>query len=262
MPRQGRQSYPPSAHPATPRPELTPGAAESLAVAVRESVGLEVKEPLTEEHLSDALQIARAEVVVSDELMSDIGGAEAMLVPVDENAFVIVVDPRPYGGWRPMAAMERSVLERRRLRFRVAHEMAHSFFYRRESGRAPRRTDAPSQHEERFCDEFAAALLLPPAVVVESHPTTEEIYLLANRFDVSVQLVARSMASYHLSVASVALLVEHESGPEIQWSSDSGAAIAALEEWRGFRPVPADAVQWASRGAQRLRLERLLAAVL
>src|SRR5207248_9961660 len=59
------------------------------------------------------------------------GGREGLLIPLRRNRFRIVVDPTPPGDW-DVDHSAGSALGRQRWRFRVAHELAHTFFY--ESG--------------------------------------------------------------------------------------------------------------------------------
>lgn len=239
---------------------IGPWTAESMAAGVRSELGLEAADAFDEQAMAALLLLLRVDVVVTDELRSDVGGAEAMLVPVSNDAFSILVDPRPLGGWPHVSEADRVVLERRRLRFRTAHELGHVLFYSRSSGGAPHRRSMPSPAEEAFCDRFAAALLLPPSLLHDGLPSAELAYSLAARFDVSVHLVARSIAMYQPRVTSVSLIVHSDTGPQVQWTSDPSAARSAVEEIVGLRAVPADSVEWAYRGSQALRLERSLAA--
>jgi hypothetical protein len=106
------------------------------------------------------------------------------LVPKIKGGFQILVDP----GRAPSAATRR-----RRLRFRLAHEPGHSFFYDRRP-RPARRLLNHSSVEEQFCDTFASALLLPPTTVARRPATLETILDLSNKLDVSVQLVGSAVA--------------------------------------------------------------------
>ena len=59
------------------------------------------------------------------------GGIEALLLPREDH-FELVVDATPLRGWGLVPANLRADLERHRLRFRVAHELAHTLFFSRE----------------------------------------------------------------------------------------------------------------------------------
>lgn len=79
------------------------------------------------------------------------GGVEACTVPCAKNEFRIWVDDRPCGGDKGEGRFSDLVL------FRLAHEVAHTLFYR--PGSPPSRTLSADRAEEEFCDEFALALL-------------------------------------------------------------------------------------------------------
>src|SRR5687768_295172 len=60
------------------------------------------------------------------ELGTQVGRHEALLVPSHEGGFTVLIDPRTRrDGVAP------SMTSRRRFRFRLAHEIGHSFFYDR-----------------------------------------------------------------------------------------------------------------------------------
>jgi hypothetical protein len=94
--------------------------------------------------------------VREDLLRAPTGGVQAMLLPRASGGFSIVVDPRPAPG------RQQQVRPRVLRNLRIAHEIAHAFFY--EKGSPPRRKFENDQNEERFCDEFAAALLHRPGL--------------------------------------------------------------------------------------------------
>jgi hypothetical protein len=229
------------------------------ATALRREVGVSDELPLTDEGLSRIVALARCEVFETDELGSSTGGAEAMLLPEDGGGFRILVDPRPLGGWGATGADFDASL-RRRLRFRVLHEVGHTLFFEVDGGARPRRVGTPTEWEELFCDRLAAALLLPPAAVRAAPARAEAAYSLSERFDVSAHLVARAFAIYHPDVMSVSLVLRSERGLRIQWATDSVAAQAAIDEMAG-RGRPPGEVWWAERGAQALRFECFSAAV-
>ena len=85
-------------------------------------------------------------------------GLQACLLPSAEYEFVIWVDDRP----SPSEEEDPSAPDRGPnsplVRFRLAHELAHSLFYR--SGRPPTRRTRPDALEEDFCDQVAALILV------------------------------------------------------------------------------------------------------
>jgi Zn-dependent peptidase ImmA (M78 family) len=87
-------------------------------------------------------------------------------------------------------------LRRHRVRFRVAHELAHTLFYWRRGDR-PQRHLLDSASQERFCDAFSRALLVPPAVVARMPVNARTIMDLQEIFDVSLEVAARSLATAH-----------------------------------------------------------------
>lgn len=188
------------------------------------------------------------------------GGLEAVLAPAEGDHFEIHVDPEPRGGWDRVPAPARATLQRQRLRFRVAHEIAHSFFYERD-GSVPRRRLAPSAQQEEFCDRFAAELLLPGAVVASAERSAPGLVDLATRYDVSLQMAARSFAGQWPS-AIVALFVQRPGVLERQWSAGDGHLPAGwwrngpprgLSSWESFE-VEALARAWGLDGTQALAL--------
>jgi hypothetical protein len=146
---------------------------------------------------------------------------EALLIPMEDNRFGICVDPTPPGGWRRVRPSVRGELRRHRFRFRVAHEIAHSFFYDRTTA-TPQRTLPSSEAEELFCDEFARSLLIPPRVARKCAPTPGSVFSLHREYDVSVEVAARALASEHRG-ARVALWYEASGeGWLPQWTNAKG----------------------------------------
>jgi hypothetical protein len=162
------------------------------------------------------------------------GGREALLLPAARDRFDIVVDPTPRGGW---AASEDPCgrTATYRVRFRVAHEIGHSFFYERSAG-LPRRVSRPgSAAEESFCDRFAQDLLVPPDVF-ERVTTAEDVFTIADRCAVSVEVAARAFACSP-SLPRVAVLYWPRPDSivrqvEIQWASDPRIGSRSLEAAR------------------------------
>jgi hypothetical protein len=151
---------------------------------------------------------------------------EALLVPKNDGTFEILVDPLTE---RPMRARTR----RHRFRFRTAHEIAHSFFYDRRQS-PPQRDLMPSDAEEKFCNEFAAALLVPPAGLMHLAVTPREILRLVEKYEVSAQVVARAVGGECSDISVIGLFY----GANRATGDDPGWRIA----WSvGPRFVPANA---------------------
>jgi hypothetical protein len=82
---------------------------------------------------------------------------------------------------------------RHRRRQRIAHELGHTLFYRACGEGRPRRTAAAGRpEEERFCDEFARALLVP---VPDGDVTAQTVVALQQSYDVSLEVAARVAAT-------------------------------------------------------------------
>ena len=82
-----------------------------------------------------------------------------------------------------------------------------------------------SDEQERFCDEFAAELLLPTAAVRSLRPTPDSIVELHRRFDVSLEVAARSMSSAHPRMACWLLVLREAATPIVQWRSRASYSI-------------------------------------
>ena len=113
---------------------------------------------------------------------------DALLIPRPDGHFSIVVDPIPKTETRLSAD-----IIRHRNRFRIAHEIGHSFFYDR-NFTPPRRLFPASTKEEEFCDEFASALLIPRSIVAQQIADPASIFELHKQYDVSVEVAARSIS--------------------------------------------------------------------
>ena len=123
------------------------------------------------------------------------GGREAMLVPLQENRFGIIVDPTPRGGWSLVPQPVRHDLRRHRLRFRLGHELAHTFFYARRAGQTPRRRLFDSDQQEDFCDRFSRSLLVSRRRIADMEPSVEGLLSLQQACDVSLEVAARAAAA-------------------------------------------------------------------
>lgn len=195
------------------------------------------------------------------------GGLEALLIPEESGYFRILVDPEPPGGWRPSLDAELvAEIARHRIRFRLAHELGHSFFYGR-TARGFHRYVSDSPEQERFCDEFASALLLPPEVVAQAEPTASEIVRLHQEYDVSVEMAARAVTAAHGDRLACWILIarDADSPPTRQWVSEATYCVDRRPSWLRHLVARArrdghvhDIVSWPRRGAgevQAIHLE-------
>lgn len=135
------------------RPKGLPGSAWprlGLSVAPRPGTGAHLaRRVLDHDHrLSDPRRLAEdlGIPVRYNDLAAERGGLEAALLPNVRHRFVIVCDT-----WV-------SPHEPERIPFRIAHELAHTFFYDWEHT-PPKRVAPASAAQEAFCDEFASALI-------------------------------------------------------------------------------------------------------
>lgn len=137
---------------------------------------------------------------------------EALLIPKDRGGFDIIVSPMTGDFSKEHPTV------RHRLRFRIAHEIAHSFFYDRRHNPA-KRTIAGSPEEEEFCDRFASALLVPQRLIQNVEPTAPNVLLLQQSFDVSAQVAGRALALAHPEASVVGLLHRPNpaTGKDVGW---------------------------------------------
>jgi hypothetical protein len=176
------------------------------------------------------------------------GGVEAMLVPQPAGRFRIVVDPTPKRGWGGLSQNLRVAVARHRIRFRIAHELAHTLFYRGVgSGSEPGRIEqVGTLAEELFADRFAAALL-----VSLCRPSMKATDVVAShrQYDVSLEVAARAYAAED-AADTVTLwhwTAKHAS-PSVQWSNGSRlqrgrpASLDALLQTVKVRPGASVAV--------------------
>src|SRR5262249_21394456 len=87
---------------------------------------------------------------------------------------------------------------RRRQRFSLAHEIAHTLFYERREGTLRPRRDAPTGDRlESACHKAAGSLLVPSAVLraaireMVGFPSARYLLQLIARFDVSPEVLVR-----------------------------------------------------------------------
>lgn len=199
----------------------TPEGARSLAERVRREAG----QPL-EGFLDLRVLCQRVGVQVQvTELSAAQGGEEGLLVPLPSNRFGISVDPTPRGGGiTAIPSSVRQDLLRHRARFRVAHELGHTFFYKRGANTTPRRSLFDSPEQEAFCDRFSRNLLAPPRHAARVRATARGVLEFQADCDVSLEVAARAVAEAqpHLRVSL--------------WRRDAGGEVQ---------------LQWANRGGQR-----------
>ena len=203
--------------------------------------------------------------VIERQMGGHSGGSEAVLLPQPGNRFHIWVDPAPRGGWDRIAPSLRNDLRRHRLRFRVAHEIGHSLFYRR-SGGEPCRILGDSAEQERFADDFARALLVPAGLASGVPPTPGGVLGLQVRCDVSLEVAVRGFAAVR-SRASVLLAYwapTQELAPNsavVQWAS-ADLALEGNHALGGRLKAIVEATQHLPRGCRTARCLGGSAAVL
>lgn len=213
-------------------PEHWPGVAFSTVpdLSVAEMLATQIRR-LAAPGISDDAPLSSLDRLLTygDFAMTDFGRSrgriEAQLRPLPGDRFEISVAPSPPLAVAPGCDLR--ALDRRRWRFRVAHEIAHSFFYVRRAGARPARTMAASPAEERWCDEFARALLLPAAALRACPLDAQAIVTMHERHDVSLEVAVRGMARVHRRF--LALLVErgrHAPRLRVQWHPEEPAVPA------------------------------------
>ena len=187
-----------------------------LAATLRRNVlgGAHERDPIPD---ISAFAAAAGAAVVEADLGVTAGGCEALLVPLPDDRFRIAVDPRPRSGWNDRPSDARQTTQRQRLRFRVAHELAHTLFYSRAPGAVPSRRPCCSTGEEAFCDRFAQALLLPDDVVATCS-VFSELECVQASFDVSLEVAVRSYASVHRTEIALFYWAK-EANPILQWAN-------------------------------------------
>jgi len=207
----------------------------------------------------DVLELAKAlGCRVSRTRISGTGTVEADLCPdIGRDLFYLRVDPKPAAGWEGVAPSAQETIARHRLRFRVGHELGHTFYYERQKGEGPRRAQRWSSGEEEWCDEFARSLLVPASVAETLPATADSVFRLQRRFDVSLEVAARSLARSHTQ-AKVALwfwpadAADPQESLLRQWVS---CEAPALRRWRQSALISRALAEGGSEGP----LERLSA---
>jgi hypothetical protein len=167
------------------------------------------------------------------------GGQEAMLTPLPEDRFGIAVDPTPRGGWRKIPVHQRKELRRHRFRFRVGHELGHTFFYAR-GGDKPRRHLFDSPAQEEFCDTFSRELLVPARAARRAAPSPQGLMRLRKAHDVSLELAARALSAAQPDL-TVGLWFGGVGGEALtpQWTSPGTSTEAPAPSTRGTKWIPA-----------------------
>lgn len=208
-----------------------PAEAPKIAAKLRVAWGLSSQEKLDLDRVCERLGAE----VSTIHLDVPRGGAQGFLIPRTDG-FLIEVDPEPSGGWGSVRAALRLDLSRHRRRFLIAHEIAHTLFYR--SGPdGPRRAVAASAAEEDFCDALARALLVPQVAAASLPFDPDSALHLQRRFDVSLELSLRSLASAHPDDRAAWLLLHRDGEILVQWASGSHQLPAvrelAKQAWSG-----------------------------
>lgn len=157
-------------------------------------------------------------------LMPEAGGAQAHLIPSGPSRFSVPVDPTPTSGWRDPDNPMREEIERHRVRFLVAHELAHSVFFDQDDRLGyPTRVFPATPQEEEFCDECARWILVPRSSVQALPVESDSVLRLHRDFDVSVEVAARAFAAV-FGARTIVAYGEAEAHWQVQW--DSAGALA------------------------------------
>jgi hypothetical protein len=178
--------------------------------------------------LSGLAELLGVEVVERD-LAAGTDGCQALLIPTANDTFRLVVDPTPRSGWPSLGAASLARIRRHRIRFRVAHELGHTIFYKRAPGQTPRRVAEGGPHEEAFCDAFARALLLPDRAV-RNCASVVRLVRVAQRYDVSIEVAARALGEIESSDVALFYWSASVQSPAVQWSNLQ--TTSRLERWR------------------------------
>lgn len=200
------------------------------------------------------------------------GDVQGWIFAEPGDSFLIEVDDEPAGGWDTVPEHLREEVGRQRLRFRVAHEIGHSFFFSR-TGDTPEPLLPTSPKEEEFCDAFAGALLVPRDVVLGTETTPEGVVELHRRFDVSMQCAAHALQEAHGPDFFIGIVLNAENVSEdplstyVQWCEPwdypdgfwqrgellkeavrEGHAIKPMRRWRSRQRLLGRALYLADRG--------------
>jgi hypothetical protein len=186
-----------------------------IATALRQSWGADEESELNLESIVSELGI---ELVLCD-LGGSEGGPQGLLTPL-QWGYRIEVDPTPPDGWQMTASPLHEEVIRHRMRFVIAHELAHTLFYWK-GQRGPERLAGDSEEQELFCDSLASALLVPPRAAANRPLRPESVIALHKDFDVSVEVAARALMQAHSDGAGWLMVVpEDETEPWVQWGAE------------------------------------------
>lgn len=131
---------------------------------------------------------SRGWVVEVRPLRAAVGGLQACVLPSRKSQFVVWVDDRPSPAERAEVGSDERGPQAPLARFRLAHELGHTLFYR--PGTPPTRRAEPRASEEAFCDLFAAALLVGPVQArTAAKAGAESVRALAERRRVPLRAV-------------------------------------------------------------------------
>jgi hypothetical protein len=206
--------------------------AERLAAAVRRAGGVGTTEPLLD--LTPICRLGGFRVT-ERRLFAARGGGQALLSPSQRNRFDIWVDPEPPGGWQDLDRDLCADLRRHRKRFRIAHEIGHSFFFKR-SGGEPRRLAPDSERQEDFANTFARALLVPRAVARRFDPEPSSAIVLHREYDISLEVAVRCLAAVHrdrtwrLAYWAGEIEEPEQTASRVQWCSACAATRRGREK--------------------------------
>ncbi|HEX6752309.1 MAG TPA: ImmA/IrrE family metallo-endopeptidase [Solirubrobacterales bacterium] len=193
--------------------------AAQIADAARRAWGVEPAARLDVDEVC-----ARLGIEVEERRLGGGGGIQALLVP-KRSGFKIEVDPEPTRGW-PADESIRSALRRHRRRFLLCHELAHTLFYSYgEAG--PERLVYDSPEQEVFCDELARSLLVPAAVAGAVPFRPRSVVELQRRFDVSMEVATRSVATAQ-EKGDAWLLLRQDDAIKVQWTSATNGRTAKM----------------------------------
>lgn len=208
------------ANPLTSVPNLAEAA--HLAATARRGAG-QPREGLVD--LPALCRKWRVSVQVT-ELSTANGGLEGLLMPLPNDRFGISVDPIPSGGWSSGIPQPlREDLLRHRVRFRIAHELGHTLFYKRRPNAPPKRRLFDSPQQEMFCDRFARDLLAPAHQAARVPATPDGVLKFQAMCDVSLEVAARAVAEAQ-SGSSISIWRNNSSQELVlQWASNKQIGV-------------------------------------
>ncbi|MBQ0798517.1 MAG: ImmA/IrrE family metallo-endopeptidase [Porticoccaceae bacterium] len=192
--------------------------AKELALSVRSSVFDNEKGLFSKCDLRKICESGKFEVTTADFNSTEIK-TEALLVPMEGDKFRIVL-PVSHSA---SASLFGKGVTRHRNRFRIAHEIAHSFFYKRNKN-CPVKLTQDSKAEEDFCDLFASYLLMPFDVVSKLPRRPESVDRIGADYDVSLEAAGRSLAKANKDILVLGLSWKENPrdkniGLRVQWSA-------------------------------------------